>query len=345
MNNDAMGGHQQHRASNEEQRYPPFPRSPGQPSTGRPQHYGPGGPPAQPFPGPPMPPGPQAYPPPASWPGHQPPQSGYGAPPSPPGWAPAGTGGHRGRWWLLWALAVIVVVAAVVGVVVVTSGGGSESAAPQATPTSTTVTSSSSAPLPISALDSLLLSPAEVADVVSAPTMVSLTKPEESHIFFNDHVVDNDCVGTIFAATQPFYQGSGWVSMRKLALADTEDNATKKHAVTEAVVAYADAGAATKFLDRAREVFHKCAGRNIDTRQVDDPSSTASFWTVGSASEEDGILSTSLISEGGDGWICRRGLSVHNNIVIDTSAYGYAVPVSVTPALIKPIAAKVESAR
>lgn len=263
--------------------------------------------------------------------------------PGPSGWAPVSTG--RRWWWPLGVLALVVVAAAVYGVIAVTSRGGSESASPQATATSTAVTSSSTPPLPISALDSLLLSPAEVADVVSASTMVSLTKPEDSHVFFNDHVVDNDCVGTIFAATQPLYQGSGWVSMRKLALADTEDNTAKKHAVTEAVVAYADASAAMRFFTRATDVFHNCAGRNINTRQVDDPSSAASFWTVGNASESDGILSTSLISEGGDGWICRRGLSVRNNIVIDTSAYGYGVPESITPALIKPIADKVDSAR
>lgn len=79
--------------------------------------------------------------------------------------------------------------------------------------------------------------------------------------------------------------------------------------------------------------------------EVNVPNSRAAFEMVGQVSEKDGIVSTSLLWEGGDGRNCQRGVSVRNNVIIDVSDCGYNVSDSVVPALIKPIAAKIDAAR
>lgn len=358
MSNDATGADQQRNPDDEQAYRPPqWPQAgppPGLgddrrgfiPPAGEPMNpppaYGPGGPHGSPppYPASSLPPGPQPYLSDATWLGHGPGQPGMGA----PGWVPVSTRRRARRWWLLGGLGVVVVAAVVVvGVVVVGSGGGS--ADRQATATTRAATTPSAPPVPMSALDGLLLSPADVAAVVKSPPLVSVMKPEESHAFYGDLVVDNDCVGVAFAATQSFYEGSGWVSMRKQPLADTPDTTAMKYVVTEAVVAFPNAGAAMKFYHRALDVFHKCANRNINLHELNQADSGKVFMTVGQISEKDGIVSTSLLREGGDGWNCQRGVSVRNNIAIDTAACGYSMPDSVTPALVKPIASKIDTAR
>lgn len=150
----------------------------------------------------------------------------------------------------------------------------------------------------------MLASPADVAAAVSAPPLVSLTKPADSHAFFGDEIADNNCVGVVFAVVQSFYDGTGWVSMRRQELADSPDSAAIKYSVVEAVVAYHDAGAAGKFYQRATDRFHQCANRTLNVREVNVPNSAGAFEMVGQVSEKDGIVSTSLLWEGGDGRNC-----------------------------------------
>lgn len=266
-----------------------------------------------------------------------------GVPPGYSGWVAASAPRRTLRWWLLGGLGVCVVVAVVVGVVAVSSAR--DSANVQATTTTSAPVISSVPPVPVSALDGLLPSAADVAAVVSAPPLVSLMKPAESHAFYDDLIVDNDCVGVAFAATQSLYEGSGWVSMRKQVLGDTTDDTALRHSVTEAVVAFPDAAAALKFYHRALDAFHKCANRNINVREMKVPDTGRRFLMVGRVSEKDGVLAAPLVWEGGDGWICQRGVSMQNNIVVDISACGYSISDSVTPALVKPIISKIGTAR
>lgn len=272
-----------------------------------------------------------------------PPAMGIGAPQGYEGWVPVGKPRRPRLWWLLGGLAVFVVVAVIAGLVIARFSGSSDNR--QATVNITEPSTSSVPPVPITALDGMLASPADVAAAVSAPPLVSLTKPADSHAFFGDEIADNNCVGVVFAVVQSFYDGTGWVSMRRQELADSPDSAAIKYSVVEAVVAYHDAGAAGKFYQRVTDRFHQCANRTLNVREVNVPNSAGAFEMVGQVSEKEGIVSTSLLWEGGDGRNCQRGVSVRNNIVIDVSDCGYNVSDSVIPALIKPIAAKIDTAR
>lgn len=206
---------------------------------------------------------------------------------------------------------VVLVTSVVVGIVL--GGSRHASTAQQATATTSatpTTTATTIPPIPNPALDSLLLSPTDVAAIVKSPPMVSIVKPEESHAFYSDTVVDSDYVGVAYAATQSFYEGSGWVSVRKQSLADTPDINATKYLVTEAVVAFPNAVAATKFYHRAVDVFHRCANRVINLHETVQTDNGKVFMTVGPISEEDGILSTSLLKEDKVGRIGTSGSGI-----------------------------------
>jgi hypothetical protein len=324
VNEDAAGGGQ--------------PRNYGVP----PESYGP--PPS--YFGPLPPPGP--YPPPAdahlrgNRPYAGPPAMGMGVPPGYRGGLPPGKPPRPRRWWLLGGLGAFVVVAVVAAFVIFRFVANPTNR--EATSNTTAPSASSMPPVPMSALDGMLTSPADVAAAIAAPSLVSFAKPPDSHGFYSEDIADNNCVGVVIPAIQSFYDGTGWVSMRRQELGDTQDSAAK-YTVNEAVVAYQDAGAAAKFYQRATERFHQCANRTLNVRDVNVPNSGAAYEMTGQVSEKDGIVSVSLLWEGADGKNCQHGVSVRNNVVIDVSDCGYNVPDSVIPALIKPIAAKVDTAR
>ena len=65
------------------------------------------------------------------------------------------------------------------------------------------------------------------------------------------------------------------------------------------------------------------------------------MWTVADTSNQDGILTTSKVQEGGDGWTCQRALTVRNNVAIDIVTCGYTQPSAVAAGVAQQIAARV----
>jgi hypothetical protein len=330
-----------------EGRYPPSPWSTtappaGMPTNPPPQPYETGWPPP-PHPGPFTPPSPQPYSPNGPWQGYNLAPPALGMPPGAAGWGPVGPRQPARRWWLLGAFAIFVVGAVIAAVVIVTSGSGSQSTTQRATMTTTTATTTTVPPVPVSAMDQLLPSPAEVADAVSAPALLDQTTPDQSHAFSSDHVVDSDCLGVVYPGMQQFYEGSGWESTRVQNLADTNDQHAKKFGITDAVIAFPDAATATKFYHRAVKVFYTCANRNVNMHSNDDPNGNNGFWAIGPVSETDGVLSTSAAQEGEDGWNTQRRLSVRRNVLIDIGAAGYDMPDTASKRLLKIIADQVDS--
>jgi hypothetical protein len=108
------------------------------------------------------------------------------------------------------------------------------------------------------------------------------------------------------------------------------------------VASFPEPATAQRFGDKARDVFTRCSGRTVNLRQVDVAGARDDIWTVGPAADQNGTLSLRNTAEGGNGWACRRGLSVHSNVVVDVSACGYGVGEPVIPALVNPIVAKID---
>jgi hypothetical protein len=264
-------------------------------------------------PGPPWAPGPAPVAPPtanAFWP-NQPPAFHFGR-------SPAGKGPNVRLWWWLTIAAALLAVGLVVAVVVYRpdhAGGGAVSAA---------------------TLADVLLSPREAAHAVGAETLSG--EPVQDKLA-DTPIVDEDCVGVLRAAEQKAYERSGFTGVRSQ---DLGDDPGKEWRLTQAVVSFPDAQAATSFVADARASWQRCANREVNTRNVkkDDPRNI--FWTTGSASEADGILAMDMIQEA-QGWNCQRALSARSNVVIDLDLCGRSVPGSVVPKFVTAVDKRIDA--
>jgi PknH-like protein len=64
-------------------------------------------------------------------------------------------------------------------------------------------------------------------------------------------------------------------------------------------------------------------------------------WTVSDVSNDNGMLSTTQVQEGGDGWTCQRALTVRNNVAIDIVTCTFSQSGSPAVDIAAQIAAKV----
>lgn len=278
---------------------------------------------------------------PVAGPGYAP---GWPAAPAPPPWpAPAG---RRRTLWIV-AVAVLALVAVVIGAVVYATRGGSGPA--PGTRAAQSVESDSPAPtsgapavppVPVSALSGLLLSPPEAATVAGGDLAGD---PVDGDRIFeamaDDPVGDQDCI-TLAPGKLLAYQGSGYTASRQQFL--TGDPNRK---IIQTVVSFATADAAGKYVADAKPQWDKCANRTVNLAAVGADNTRTSFWIIGNINDADGILSTTRVQEGGDGWVCQSGLAARNNIVIDFTVCGNDLAASVVPAFVTQVNTKIEEAK
>ncbi|HTM84771.1 MAG TPA: serine/threonine-protein kinase PknH/PknJ [Mycobacterium sp.] len=239
---------------------------------------------------------------------------------------------RRGRGPLLAvALAtVVLLLAGVLTTVVLTRGSGRTDATAEssagitpttatpatATPSTATPTAAESTPaqpaaaVPIAALAEVLLSPAELTAALGAPPLTVL---QDQSAMWSDTIVDKDCDSVVMVNGQSDYAGSGYTAIRWQGLKDNADDWSWD--VGQAVVSFPRAQDATTYVDRAAEVWKRCANRTINTRASKDTSPDV-FWSIGPVSDADGIVSTTRVPQTGGSWMCQEGLSASNNVVI-----------------------------
>lgn len=71
------------------------------------------------------------------------------------------------------------------------------------------------------------------------------------------------------------------------------------------------------------------------------PGQDDAAWTVADVVNDNGMLSSSQVQEGGDGWTCQRALTARNNVTIDIVTCAYSQPDLVAIGIANQIAAKV----
>ena len=186
------------------------------------------------------------------------------------------------------------------------------------------IASCTSTPPPVAAeaLDGLLLSPAEINSAMGATGMtVNGTSTDMSDD--GDNIPDKDCRFTYYSAEASVYDGSGWTAVRSQHLREPVD---VDHEVSQAVVAFPSANDAARFFAASAQRWPACSNREFHYIQPGQPDEV---WTVGSIANSDGTLSTTATVKGGEGWACRRALTVSNNVAIDIAACS-ATPVGST---------------
>ena len=95
---------------------------------------------------------------------------------------------------------------------------------------------------------------------------------------------------------------------------------------------------ASAFYDTSTQSWPACSNRRFSDINSRKP---GTVWTVAASTNENGILTTSKVQEGGDGWTCQRALAVRNNVAIDIVACAYSQSGSPAFDIAQQIAAKV----
>ncbi|MCV7286139.1 sensor domain-containing protein [Mycolicibacterium wolinskyi] len=223
--------------------------------------------------------------------------------------------GSKRKWALAGAaVAVVVAVGAAVALTVTSGDSGDNASADESQP--------AAPPIPVGALNGLLLAPAEAAKAVGTD---KLTGSEDlgDRIYEKagkGSIVDGDCV-SVMPGTEAKYTGSGFTAVRRQYFA----NRPQIDYLTQVVVAFPSAELAQKFIMSSEEAWRKCSGRtvNVSYTNPDNPPGPPAFEVIGPVSSSDGMITLRRTREGtgeaeGD-WACSIASTSRNNIVVEGS--------------------------
>lgn len=126
-----------------------------------------------------------------------------------------------------------------------------------------------------------------------------------------------DCLAVYHPAERLIYQGSGWRAVQTQML--NEPGETWAHSVSQSVISFSSAQAATEFASRQSAAWQKCLALATPIT-ITDPNQRRHTFTVERADTQNGTLTAQYIFESIAGWGCQRALTTHNNVVIDVRA-------------------------
>lgn len=193
-------------------------------------------------------------------------------------------------------------------------------------------------PVAVSELEGLLLSPDKVNSALGAKSM-KVWVNAKSLWNWSSGVNDKNCLAIDGPAQEKVYAGSGWTAMRGQRIDDSVDGSKKRdHYAIQALVAFPSARDADAFYDASVQSWSACSKRRFSDVTPGQPDTV---WTVAGVTTDNGMLSTSEVQEGGDGWTCQRALTARNNVVIDIVTCAYSQVGSPATDIASQLAAKV----
>jgi PknH-like extracellular domain len=193
-------------------------------------------------------------------------------------------------------------------------------------------------PVPVSALDGLLLDASQINAALSATSM---------KVWFSGKVMwdwstsvsDTNCLAIDGPAQDKVYANTGWTAIRGQRLDDSvDDSKRRKHYAIQAVVIFPSARDASAFYDSSTQTWPACSNRRFSDL---NPGKPDTVWSVSGTTNDNGMLTTSQVQEGDDGWTCQRALTVRNNVAIDVVTCSYSQTGAVAVDVAQQIAAKV----
>lgn len=173
-------------------------------------------------------------------------------------------------------------------------------------------------PLKDSQLDRVLLSVRDINAVMGAGDM-EITSELEQMTDHSRDISDPDCLGAIYGAEQPVYDGSGWTSVRdQVAREPEEDN---QHWAEQTVVLYPSADKAQRFWAKSESTWKKCGGSAVS---VDDGQSSYT-WQLDDLEVKDQIITQRTMQEDAGGWECQHAMSYVSNVTVEAWACSYGI--------------------
>jgi PknH-like protein len=193
-------------------------------------------------------------------------------------------------------------------------------------------------PVAVSALEGLLLGVDQINSALSATSM-KVWLNAKGLWNWSSGVSDKNCLAIDGPAQENVYAGTGWTAMRGQRLDDsTDDSKKREHYAIQALVAFPSAQDADAFYEASVQSWSACSKRRFSDVTPGHPDTV---WTVAGITADNGMLSTSEVQEGGDGWTCQRALTVRNNVAIDVVGCAYSLVGAPAADIASQLAAKV----
>jgi serine/threonine kinase PknH len=190
-------------------------------------------------------------------------------------------------------------------------------------------------PVPMAALDGLLLSPGQINSAMGA-TGMGITGTYTELVDSSATIAQPECRTVNDPMEASSYTGSGWTALRKQRLQQPPQGTAMDYYADQGVALFSSADNAATFFAASAKRWPTCSNRTY----IDNASNDSWTWNAGPVSNTDGTLSVNLTEEGGNGWGCQRVLTIANNVAIDLLTCSYN-PTNAAVNIAHQIAAKV----
>jgi len=137
----------------------------------------------------------------------------------------------------------------------------------------------------------------------SGTTDLEITSDMDEMTDSSDKVSNQDCLGAMFGAEEPVYEGSGWTAVRDVVAREPDED--NDHWIEQTAVIYPEASNANRFLEKSKSSWQKCVGSSLAV----DTSDTSSLWEFGDVTSTDGLIAQVANQEDADGWGCQHALA------------------------------------
>jgi hypothetical protein len=178
-------------------------------------------------------------------------------------------------------------------------------------------TSNTPPPVPVDALDGLLLSPNQITTAVGAIAMTTTGGTYTAIADESANVDEKACIFMHAIAQTTVNGGSGLSALRIQILDESSAGATFNHTVYQSVASFSSAHDAGAFFNASAQSWPVCANQHYSVTAAGKPNKV---WTVGPVSNTNGTLSATKTAGGDASWpwvSCQRALTVANNVAID----------------------------
>lgn len=206
--------------------------------------------------------------------------------------------------------------AIVVGAVLALSGCQKNTEAPRPAETPSAA-SSTTAPAPPAArftektIDHTMVSRDDLGPLIGVQGL----EPIRGWASLNDtsDAVDNkDCLSVVAIGEKTVYEGSGYTASRAVIDETTGDDF--QH-VEQSAVIFPSADAATAFVDKAKQIWERCAGVPVTvTYPGDEPFTTVAEKPV---VQPNSVITVTSTMTDNPGWTCPEAMGVEDNLVVE----------------------------
>lgn len=187
---------------------------------------------------------------------------------------------------------------------------------------------------PDSAIDTVLLAPAEITTLVGGPSEPLMQVEQTTHGMLNNQnlVTPPSCVGMIFTGERAVFADTGYTAMQTQQLKQSANSYYYKtvgpREVAQTVVIYDTAEQAQSILVASQRQWQACAGSEVGLGTVGQNGENGLGFQVGQVQVGDYRLAVPMVanSDVREGSACEQVLAVRVNVVVGVRACRYTEP-------------------